>query len=285
MARLSLILELVLLPEDRYAHALYVSLPSQGELRHIHRLRFWPLISVLQEKYLLPFEEANKLSSFLLPMLRLHPERRALSKELLVHQWLEGVVVQGEIELAQKQQRQRLLAAAGGAGGQSGDTAMSDGQVGQVDDEETMEDALKPVGSLSTTPSSAVQSPIHLNEAGLKAAQARALIHGASAGAGAAQPEAVVSHAAQTSFSVQGQQPQQAGPSDSQLQQQQQGQQGDSTQNGGAASPAGPREQTHQPRSSSVSQSQATPRQVSSRGQGSPSPHGLPRPAATATVS
>lgn len=57
----------------------------RGELRHIHKLRFWPIISVLQEKYLMPFEDANQLSSFLLPMLRLQPEKRSGAKEALEH--------------------------------------------------------------------------------------------------------------------------------------------------------------------------------------------------------
>ncbi|WFD05359.1 non-specific serine/threonine protein kinase [Malassezia vespertilionis] len=72
----------------------------KGEPKHIHKLRYWPLISVLQEKYLLPFEKANQLSSFLLPMLRLNPSERASAQEALKHPWLEGMITQGEIEIA-----------------------------------------------------------------------------------------------------------------------------------------------------------------------------------------
>ena len=79
---------------------------------------------MLQEKYLLPFEESNKLSSFLLPMLRLHPDRRASAKELLAHSWLDGVIVQGEIEAMERQRR--LQAAA--AGGSGADAVMGDGR-------------------------------------------------------------------------------------------------------------------------------------------------------------
>ncbi|KAN0060789.1 serine/threonine protein kinase, CMGC [Thecaphora frezii] len=73
------------------------------ELQHIHKLRFWPLISVLWEKYLMLYNKANTLSSFLLPMLRLHPEKQASAPELLMQPYLKGIVMQGKIELAMKQ--------------------------------------------------------------------------------------------------------------------------------------------------------------------------------------
>ncbi|KAI0737418.1 kinase-like domain-containing protein [Daedaleopsis nitida] len=49
----------------------------RGELRHIQKLRYWPLDSVLHDKYLLPKEEADMIASFLNPMLRLNPDKRA----------------------------------------------------------------------------------------------------------------------------------------------------------------------------------------------------------------
>ncbi|KAF8333935.1 kinase-like domain-containing protein [Cantharellus anzutake] len=70
----------------------------KGELRHIHRLRFWPIESVLHDKYLLPKDEADLIGSFLTPMLRLNPERRARASEMIHHQWLDGILVQGEID-------------------------------------------------------------------------------------------------------------------------------------------------------------------------------------------
>lgn len=69
-----------------------------GELRHIHRLRFWPIELVLHDKYLLPKGDADLIGSFLTPMLRLHPEKRAKASELIHHAWLDGIVVQGEID-------------------------------------------------------------------------------------------------------------------------------------------------------------------------------------------
>ena len=61
-------------------------------------MRFWPLEAVLHDKYLLPKEEAELIASFLNPMLRLNPDKRAKASELIHHAWLDGVVVQGEID-------------------------------------------------------------------------------------------------------------------------------------------------------------------------------------------
>ncbi|KAF8555448.1 kinase-like protein [Imleria badia] len=74
----------------------------KGELRHINKLRFWPIESVLHDKYLFPKEEADGISAFLSPMLRLFPDRRAKASDLIHHQWLEGIVVQGEIDIIRR---------------------------------------------------------------------------------------------------------------------------------------------------------------------------------------
>ncbi|KAL1947065.1 hypothetical protein VTO73DRAFT_14026 [Trametes versicolor] len=74
----------------------------RGELRHIQKLRFWPLDCVLHDKYLLPKEEADMIASFLNPMLRLHPDKRAKASELTHHAWLDGVAVQGEIDIIRR---------------------------------------------------------------------------------------------------------------------------------------------------------------------------------------
>ncbi|KAG6843956.1 hypothetical protein H0H87_011411 [Tephrocybe sp. NHM501043] len=94
----------------------------KGELRHISKLRYWPLESVLHDKYLFPTAEADALAAFLTPMLRLHPDKRARASELVCHRWLDGVVVQGEIDVirrAEREERERkeMLAALGQAGG------------------------------------------------------------------------------------------------------------------------------------------------------------------------
>lgn len=166
-----------------------------------------------------------------------------------------------------RQQRLRLQQESG-----EGDSTMSDLPAGQPigTDEEiySTEDALKPVGSLSTTPSSSsAQSPIHLTEASMLAAQQRAASHQQHppTQASATSPDANEAHASEANSSASAYQaPSQPPPAHS-----------------SAANSSGMQ------RSSSLSQQQSTPRAVSqpSRGQGSPSPHGLPRPVATATVS
>lgn len=70
----------------------------KGELRHISKLRFWPLEAVLSDKYLFPKPESDAIASFLNPMLRLLPDKRASAGEMVHHSWLEAVVVQGELD-------------------------------------------------------------------------------------------------------------------------------------------------------------------------------------------
>jgi serine/threonine-protein kinase SRPK3 len=81
-------------------------------------LRFWSLNSVLKEKYLMELNEAEQLSSFLMMMLNYHSETRASAAELLKHPWLAGVVVFGELELAEVE-RARLQAEVERRGAQS----------------------------------------------------------------------------------------------------------------------------------------------------------------------
>ncbi|SPO28099.1 related to dis1-suppressing protein kinase dsk1 [Ustilago trichophora] len=145
----------------------------RGELRHIHKLRFWPLISVLQEKYLMPYSEANELSSFLMPMLRLHPEKRAGARELLDHTWIDGIVVQGEIEQAMRQAGIDVDAlTAGSPSGRSLPPGLTPSEA----------DALKPVGSVSSSP-----APLSLSMQGLEDAKRRAAQHQAEAAAAPGQ--------------------------------------------------------------------------------------------------
>ncbi|KAJ8508017.1 hypothetical protein ONZ45_g9671 [Pleurotus djamor] len=81
----------------------------KGELRHINKLRFWPLEAVLHDKYLFPRMEADAITSFVTPMLRLHPDKRAKAHELVHHNWLEGIVVQGEIDVIRRAEEEEAL--------------------------------------------------------------------------------------------------------------------------------------------------------------------------------
>ncbi|KAI0261768.1 kinase-like domain-containing protein [Gloeopeniophorella convolvens] len=84
----------------------------KGELRHINKLRYWPLEDVLHDKYEFARETAQTISSFMTPMLRLNPEKRAGAGELTHHRWLDGVVVQGEVDVirrAEEEEARRRL--------------------------------------------------------------------------------------------------------------------------------------------------------------------------------
>lgn len=135
----------------------------KGELRHIHKLRFWPMLSVLQEKYLMPSEEASKLTGFLSPMLHIHPDKRASARDMSQHEWLDNVIVQGELE--------QLAKAHARAAGQD-DTALGSPTSMIRYDQDAM-DALKPI---STSPAS-YSSQVHLDPNALEIARKRALEH------------------------------------------------------------------------------------------------------------
>jgi serine/threonine-protein kinase SRPK3 len=59
-----------------------------GDLRHIRRLRFWPLNKVLIEKYEFNERDANEMAEFLVPILDFVPEKRPTAAQLLQHPWL-----------------------------------------------------------------------------------------------------------------------------------------------------------------------------------------------------
>ncbi|CDZ96412.1 srsf protein kinase 2 [Phaffia rhodozyma] len=88
----------------RYSQELF---NKKGELRHIHKLRYWPITSVLKEKYGMTDEEADLFSSFLTPMLNVWGTKRAQAKDMLDHPWLGGVVVQGELDCLEREEKRR----------------------------------------------------------------------------------------------------------------------------------------------------------------------------------
>lgn len=59
-----------------------------GNLRRIKGLQYWPLKSVLMEKYRMKEHEAQALNDFIMPMLEYYPEKRASAQELLKNPWL-----------------------------------------------------------------------------------------------------------------------------------------------------------------------------------------------------
>ncbi|XP_023517936.1 serine/threonine-protein kinase spk-1-like [Cucurbita pepo subsp. pepo] len=62
-----------------------------GNLRHIRRLRFWPLNKVLMEKYDFNEQDATQMAEFLAPILDFVPENRPSAGQCLLHPWLNAV--------------------------------------------------------------------------------------------------------------------------------------------------------------------------------------------------
>ncbi|KAK9665938.1 hypothetical protein RND81_14G147400 [Saponaria officinalis] len=60
-----------------------------GDLRHIRRLRFWPLDKVLVEKYQFTERDAKGMAEFLLTILEYSPDKRPKAAECLTHLWID----------------------------------------------------------------------------------------------------------------------------------------------------------------------------------------------------
>uniref|UniRef100_A0A0D6R1S7 non-specific serine/threonine protein kinase n=1 Tax=Araucaria cunninghamii TaxID=56994 RepID=A0A0D6R1S7_ARACU len=61
-----------------------------GDLKHIRRLRFWPLDRILVEKYKFSEKDADELAKFLIPLLDYAPEKRPTASQCLLHPWFKG---------------------------------------------------------------------------------------------------------------------------------------------------------------------------------------------------
>ncbi|XP_075500603.1 uncharacterized protein LOC142539205 isoform X1 [Primulina tabacum] len=61
-----------------------------GDLRHIKRLKFWPLDKLLVEKYEFSEQNANEMADFLVQMLEFVPEKRPTAAQCLNHPWIIG---------------------------------------------------------------------------------------------------------------------------------------------------------------------------------------------------
>lgn len=59
-------------------------------MRHIRRLRFWPLNKVLLEKYEFSEQDASDLTDFLVPILDFVPEKRPTAAQCLLHPWINA---------------------------------------------------------------------------------------------------------------------------------------------------------------------------------------------------
>ncbi|CAN1832770.1 Protein kinase dsk1 [Linum perenne] len=61
-----------------------------GDLRHIRKLRFWPLHKVLNEKYGFSEQDAQEMADFLVPLLEYAPEKRPTAAQCLNHPWIRS---------------------------------------------------------------------------------------------------------------------------------------------------------------------------------------------------
>lgn len=152
-----------------------LSLSHSGELRHIQKLRYWPLEAVLHDKYLLPKEEADLIASFLTPMLRLHPEKRAKAGELTHHAWLDGIAVQGEVDVIRRaEESERKLRAVAASAKEEGEGGEGSGERlgGGVSVSMREVDAMKPVGEAEAEGGDDGEEPEE-EDGGVSAAQAQ----------------------------------------------------------------------------------------------------------------
>lgn len=72
--------------------------------------------------------EAEILSSFLMPMLHYYPDSRASASELVNHPWLQGVVVQGELEMEERKRTGADVASGAASAAAAKSTPASNGK-------------------------------------------------------------------------------------------------------------------------------------------------------------
>lgn len=126
-------------------------------MRHINKLRFWPLEDVLHDKYEITHEVAQTIASFLSPMVRLNPEKRAGAGELVHHRWLDGTVVQGEIDVIRRaeeeeaRRRQPSSSSSTGSGPSHLGAASDVDALKPVDDDPHTTDDERPSGASGTS--------------------------------------------------------------------------------------------------------------------------------------
>ena len=64
---------------------------KNGELRNITKLKPWPLLEVLTDKYEWDPQTAGEFSAWLMPMLAFDPAQRATAEECINHPFLAGL--------------------------------------------------------------------------------------------------------------------------------------------------------------------------------------------------
>ncbi|KAJ3347400.1 serine/threonine protein kinase, CMGC group, partial [Kappamyces sp. JEL0680] len=62
-----------------------------GDVRHIHKLRFWKLQDVLHEKYKFSKPQADDIAEFIIPSIQIVPSKRATAAELIDAPWIRDI--------------------------------------------------------------------------------------------------------------------------------------------------------------------------------------------------
>ncbi|KAK4792673.1 hypothetical protein SAY86_023108 [Trapa natans] len=73
-----------------------------GDLKRIRRLKFWPLVKLLMDKYKFSEADAREFSEFLAPLLDFVPENRPTAQQCLEHPWLSMRRSSAQNEMANK---------------------------------------------------------------------------------------------------------------------------------------------------------------------------------------
>ncbi|CAE7344878.1 SRPK2, partial [Symbiodinium pilosum] len=78
-----------------------------AKLKHIKKLKMWPLQGVLHEKYRWGEADASEMADFLLPMLTWQPSQRQPAAEALKHAFVQPR--EGELDVWPAPQKQKLV--------------------------------------------------------------------------------------------------------------------------------------------------------------------------------
>lgn len=62
----------------------------KGDLKHIQNLKYWPIHSVLHEKYHFSMKESREIADFMLQLLEFDPKNRSTALDCLKSDWLKG---------------------------------------------------------------------------------------------------------------------------------------------------------------------------------------------------
>ena len=83
-----------------------------SHLQHINKLWHGPLDCILHDNSIFP-KEADAITLFLNPMLGLHPDKCAKASDLIHHNCLDGVLVQGKTNVTRRVEQDEMRGGGG----------------------------------------------------------------------------------------------------------------------------------------------------------------------------